>query len=94
MLNLRNASVESKTLLLAISRARVTGSHPDGPRTIRAVGACSEAASIGKVKVTRLVDLPALGLERLGERGLGDGRILKNTLAYIILTTIQLMSVR
>lgn len=93
MLNLRNASVESKTLLLAVSGARVTGSHPNGPRTIRAIGACSEAASIGKVKVTRLVDLPALGLERLGKRGLGDSGILKNTLACIILATNQLMSV-
>lgn len=88
MLNLRNACVKSETLLIAVSRTRVTGSHPNGPRTIRAVGACSEAASIGKVKVTRLVDLPALGLERLGKRVLGNGRILKNTLAYTILATI------
>jgi len=92
--NLSNAGVESKTLLVAVSRAGVTSGNPNGPRTIRAVGAGSETASIVKVKVARLIDLPALCLERLGKWVLGDGGILKNTLAYMMLITIQLISVR
>jgi hypothetical protein len=90
VLNLSNAGVEAKTLLLAVSRARVTGSNPDVPRAIRAVGAGSETASIGKVKVASLVNLPTLCLECLGKLVVGDGGILKNTLSCIALDTIQL----
>jgi hypothetical protein len=94
VLNLSNTGVKAKTLLVAVSRAGVTSSNPNRPRAIRAVGARSEAASILKVKVARLVDRPALCLERLGKWVLGDGGILKNTLACIMSITIQLISVR
>lgn len=82
ILNLCDASVETKALLVGVTGVLSTSSNPDAPRIVEAVVAGSEVGFVlTKDEVARLVDLPALGLGVARIR-LSAG-VLKNTLTCI-----------
>jgi hypothetical protein len=93
LLNLGNAGVEAKALLVGVTRVLNTGSNPDAPGSVHTVIAGDERSVVlAEDEVAGVVNLPALclGVARVG-LSLG---ILKNTLAWNLLVNCQNIVVR
>jgi hypothetical protein len=86
LLNLNDAGVETKALLLVPAGVRGTSGNPDGPGVaVLGTGAGHErSVVVAEDKVSRLVNMPSLSLRVATVRS--GVSVLENTLSYLFVS--------